>query len=101
MPKAGEKRTEAQKKADKKYMEKYKDKIKENFANVSATFKKAEAETIRARFTAHGIKTADALRFAVHFISNGGTIYPNQTPIAPEETAPQTDESSTAQPSNE
>ena len=81
MPKAGEKRTEAQKKADKKYMEKYKDKIKENFANVSATFKKAEAEAIRAIFTAHGIKTADALRAAAHYLQNGGTIQAGQEPI--------------------
>lgn len=85
MPKAGEKRTEAQKRADKKYMEKYKEKIKENFANVSATFKKAEADTIRATFTGAGIKTADAIRAAARYLQNGGTIEAGQAPITPGE----------------
>lgn len=95
MPKAGEKRTEAQKRADARYMEKYKEKIKENFANVSATFKKAEAEKIKEIFKSHGIKTADAIRAAAHFIQNGGTITPNQKPIA------QAEHANTPQPLND
>ena len=91
MPKAGEKRTEAQKKADKKYMEKYKDIIKENFANVSATFKKAEANEIKRIFTGAGIKTADAIRAAAHYLRNGGKIQAGQDPITPTTTQDATD----------
>ena len=92
MPKAGEKRTEAQKRADTMYNEKNRKKLnlcqKENFANISATFKKAEAEAIRATFTGAGIKTADAIRAAAHYLQNGGTIQAGQQPITPTESAP-------------
>lgn len=91
MPRAGEARTEAQKKADATYNEKNRKKInlcqKENFANVSATFKKAEAEAIRATFTEAGIKTADAIRAAAHYLRSGGTIAAGQEPITPTKSA--------------
>lgn len=90
MPTTKAKRTEAQKRADKAYREKNKKNQLENFANVSATFKKAEAETIRAIFTAHGIKTADALRAAAHYLQNGGTIQAGQEPITPAAESPGT-----------
>lgn len=67
-------RTAAQKKADAKYKDKNKQNQRENFANVSATFRRAEAENIRDTFTAHGIKTADAIRAAARYLLNGGTI---------------------------
>ena len=91
MPKAGEKRTEAQKKADATYNEKNRKKInlcqKEKFANISATFKKAEAEAIKLIFNGAGIKTADAIRAAAHYLQNGGTIQAGQQPITPTESA--------------
>ena len=92
MPKAGERRTEAQKKADATYNEKNRKKInicqKENFANISATFKKAEAHEIKRIFTGAGIKTADAIRAAARYLLNGGTIQAGQEPITPTQDAP-------------
>lgn len=90
-----EERKERQKQAQQRYRaktpkekrEKLNKAQAENFANVSATFKKAEAESIRAIFTAHGIKTADAIRAAAHFIKNGGTIQAGQKPIMSAEAA--------------
>lgn len=84
MPKAREQRTEAQKRADKRYSEKNKQNQKENFANISATFKKAEAAKIKEIFTAHGLKVADVIRAAAHFLQEGGTIAQGQEPIQDE-----------------
>lgn len=85
MPKANEKRTEAQKKADKRYNEKVKEYKRETFATVGAMLKKEEAEQIRATFTGAGIKTADAIRAAARYLQNGGTIEAGQAPITPDE----------------
>ena len=57
MPTTKAKRTEAQKKADANYKEKNKQNQRENFANVSATFKKEEAEAIRTTFAGAGFPT--------------------------------------------
>lgn len=81
MPKAGEKRTEAQKQADKRYNEKVKEYKRETFATVGAMLKKEEAESIRTIYTAHGIKTADVLRASARYILQGGTIAAGQEPI--------------------
>lgn len=85
MPKAGETRTKAQKQADKRYNEKVKEYKRETFAMVGAMIKKEEAESIRAIFTAHGIKTVDALRASARYILNGGTIEAGQAPITADE----------------
>lgn len=93
MPKTGQPRSEAQKKADVQYVNKNRSKInicqKENFANISATFKKAEAAKIKEIFTEHGLKVADVIRAAAHFLQEGGTIAQGQEPIQDENnTAP-------------
>lgn len=88
MPKTKAKRTEAQKRADEAYSEKNKKNQLENFANVSATFKKAEAEYIRAIYTAHEIKPADAIRAAARYLLDGGTIQAKQEPITPTQDKP-------------
>ena len=83
-------RTAAQKKADAKYKDKNKQNQRENFANVSATFRRAEAQQIRDTFAAHGVKTADAIRAAARHLLNGGTI-PAQNPLTAESESPATE----------
>lgn len=75
------KRTEAQKKADAKYSEKNKTNQRENYKNVSATFKRSEAEQIAAIFSAHGVKPAEVLRGAAFALMNGEQIPTRAEPL--------------------
>ena len=66
------KRSAAQIKADKAYKEKNKANQRENFANISATFPKAEKEYIAQTFAAYSLKTSEVIRAAAERLTTDG-----------------------------
>jgi len=75
------KRTAAQREADKRYSEKNKKNQRENFKNISATFKKDEAERIAKIFKINGFKTAEIIRGAAAALLDGEPIRTQAEPL--------------------
>ncbi|MCM1440233.1 MAG: hypothetical protein NC131_13685 [Roseburia sp.] len=76
MPKKS-KRSDAQKKADEKYSEtnrrKNRENQKNNYANLAATFPKADKTKIQKLFKRHGVSVAEVLRAAAYVLQSSTT----------------------------
>lgn len=78
------KRSEAQRRADERYAETNRIKNlanqKAKYANLAATFTKAEKERIQKTFKKHGLTVANALRIIEAMLNRGEPLPPIETP---------------------